>query len=164
MDNIIVNSALWYAEQSSQFLLNSGANKLLDKGYDYYVKEFIPLGHRLIQNGQIAADAMDGELAAQFSMAYVANYWRTAKTVYNFAPEFLRTLAETEDAPIYSDIMMRLPYRDFVMNLPADSHHDAMFVHIEFDASHGPNDVDTLFLIVPFKANPNFDESAAASL
>lgn len=70
MDNIIVNSALWYAEQSSQFLLNSGANKLLDKGYDYYVKEFIPLGHRLIQNGQIAADAMDGELAAQFSMAY----------------------------------------------------------------------------------------------
>lgn len=46
MDNIIVNSALWYAEQSSQFLLNSGANKLLDKGYDYYVKEFIPLGHR----------------------------------------------------------------------------------------------------------------------
>lgn len=35
MDNIIVNSALWYAEQSSQFLLNSGANKLLDKGYDY---------------------------------------------------------------------------------------------------------------------------------
>lgn len=39
MDNIIVNSALWYAEQSSQFLLNSGANKLLDKGYDYYVKE-----------------------------------------------------------------------------------------------------------------------------
>lgn len=157
MDNIIVNSALWYAEQSSQFLLNSGANKLLDKGYDYYVKEFIPLGHRLIQNGQIAADAMDGELAAQFSMAYVANYWRTAKTVYNFAPEFLRTLAETEDAPIYSDIMMRLPYRDFVMNLPAGSHHDAMFVHIEFDASHGPNDVDTLFLIVPFKANPNFD-------
>lgn len=157
MDNIIVNSALWYAEQSSQFLLNSGANKLLDKGYDYYVKEVIPLGHRLIQNGQIAADAMDGELAAQFSMAYVANYWRAAKTVYNFAPEFLRTLAVTEDAPIYSDIMMRLPYRDFVMNLPAGSHHDAMFVHIEFDASHGPNDVDTLFLIVPFKANPNFD-------
>ena len=118
MDNIIVNSALWYAEQSSQFLLNSGANKLLDKGYDYYVKEFIPLGHRLIQNGQIAADAMDGELAAQFSMAYVANYWRAAKTVYNFAPEFLRALAETEDAPIYSDIMMRLPYRDFVVNNP----------------------------------------------
>lgn len=53
MDNIIVNSALWYAEQSSQFLANSGANKLLDKGYDYYVSEFIPLGHRLIQNGQI---------------------------------------------------------------------------------------------------------------
>jgi hypothetical protein len=157
VDNIIVNSALWYAEQSSQFLLNSGANKLLDKGYDYYVKEVIPLGHRLIQNGQIAADAMDGELAAQFSMAYVANYWRAAKTVYNFAPEFLRTLAETEDAPIYSDIMMRLPYRDFVMNLPTGSHHDAMFVHIEFDASHGPNDVDTLFLIVPFKANPNVD-------
>lgn len=90
-------------------------------------------------------------------MAYVANYWRAAKTVYNFAPEFLRTLAETEDAPIYSDIMMRLPYRDFVMNLPTGSHHDAMFVHIEFDASHGPNDVDTLFLIVPFKANPNVD-------
>ena len=157
MDNIIVNSALWYAEQSSQFLANSGANKLLDKGYDYYVSEFIPLGHRLIQNGQIAANAMDGELAAQFSMAYVANYWRAAKTVYNFAPEFLRTLAETEDAPIYSDIMMRLPYRDFVMNLPTGSHHDAMFVHIEFDASHGPNDVDTLFLIVPFKANPNVD-------
>ena len=157
MDNIIVNSALWYAEQSSQFLANSGANKLLDKGYDYYVSEFIPLGHRLIQNGQIAANAMDGELAAQFSMAYVANYWRAAKTAYNFAPEFLRTLAETEDAPIYSDIMMRLPYRDFVMNLPTGSHHDAMFVHIEFDASHGPNDVDTLFLIVPFKANPNFD-------
>ena len=118
MDNIIVNSALWFAEQSSQFLVNSGANKLLNKGYDYYVKEFIPLGHRLIQNGQIAADAMDGELAAQFSMAYVANYWRAAKTVYNFAPEFLRTLAETEDAPIYSDIMMRLPYRDFVVNNP----------------------------------------------
>ena len=39
MDNIIVNSALWYAEQSSQFLLNSGANKLLDKGYDYYVNK-----------------------------------------------------------------------------------------------------------------------------
>ena len=37
MDNIIVNSALWYAEQSSQFLANSGANKLLDKGYDYYL-------------------------------------------------------------------------------------------------------------------------------
>lgn len=59
MDNIIVNSALWYAEQSSQFLVNSGANKLLDKGYDYYVSEFIPLWHRLIQNGQIAADAVN---------------------------------------------------------------------------------------------------------
>lgn len=74
MDNIIVNSALWYAEQSSQFLLNSGANKLLDKGYDYYVKEFIPLGHRLIQNGQIAADAMDGELPHNFR-------WHTSQTI-----------------------------------------------------------------------------------
>lgn len=99
MDNIIVNSALWYAEQSSQFLANSGANKLLDKGYDYYVSEFIPLGHRLIQNGQIAANAMDGELAAQFSMAYVANYWRAAKTVYNFAPELHKSKGWTNAMP-----------------------------------------------------------------
>ena len=35
VDNIIVYSALWNAEQSSQFLINSRANKLLDKGYDY---------------------------------------------------------------------------------------------------------------------------------
>lgn len=34
MDNIIVDSALWYAEQSSQFLVNSGADKLLGKGFD----------------------------------------------------------------------------------------------------------------------------------
>ena len=157
MNNIIVNSALWYAEQSNQFLIYSGADKLLGKGFDYYAAEFIPLGHKLVKNGQLVADAMDGELAAQFSMAYATNYWRFAKTVYNFAPAFLKMLAETEDAPIYSDIMMRLPYRDFVMNLPSDFPHDAMFVHIEFDDSHGPNDTDTLFLLVPFKANPDFD-------
>lgn len=83
MDNIIVNSALWYAEQSSQFLVNSGANKLLDKGYDYYVKEFIPLGHRLIQNGQIAADAMDGELAAQMLLLSATNFLKT-EIVFRF--------------------------------------------------------------------------------
>lgn len=130
MNNIIVNSALWYAEQSNQFLIYSGADKLLGKGFDYYAAEFIPLGHKLVKNGQLVADAMDGELAAQFSMAYATNYWRFAKTVYNFAPAFLKMLAETEDAPIYSDIMMRLPYRDFVMNLPSDFPHDAMFVHM----------------------------------
>lgn len=43
------------------------------------------------------------------------------------------------------------------MNLPSNFHHDAMFVHIEFDDTHGPNDTDTLFLLVPFKADPNFD-------
>ena len=73
MDNIIVNSALWYAEQSSQFLANSGANKLLDKGYDYYVSEFIPHVHHIILNGQIAANEMDVEFSAQISMSYVAN-------------------------------------------------------------------------------------------
>lgn len=43
MNNIIVNSALWYAEQSNQFLIYSGADKLLGKGFDYYAAEFIPL-------------------------------------------------------------------------------------------------------------------------
>lgn len=90
MNNIIVNSALWYAEQSNQFLIYSGADKLLGKGFDYYAAEFIPLGHKLVKNGQLVADAMDGELAAQFSMAYATNYWRFAKTVYNFAPAFLK--------------------------------------------------------------------------
>lgn len=104
MDNIIVNSALWYAEQSSQFLANSGANKLLDKGYDYYVSEFIPLGHRLIQNGQIAANAMDGELAAQFSMAYVGNMYSTydlALNAHRFSAngnlEFMAYLVDYKD-------------------------------------------------------------------
>lgn len=74
MNNIIVNSALWYAEQSNQFLIYSGADKLLGKGFDYYAAEFIPLGHKLVKNGQLVADAMDGELAAQFSMAYATNF------------------------------------------------------------------------------------------
>lgn len=112
MDNIIVNSALWYAEQSSQFLLNSGADKLLGKGFDYYATKSILLGNKLIKNRQIVADATDGELAVQFSMTYAANYWRFAKSIYNVTPAFLKILAETEDAPIYSDIMTRLPYRD----------------------------------------------------
>lgn len=31
INDIVVNSVLWYAEQSSQFLINSDADKLLDK-------------------------------------------------------------------------------------------------------------------------------------
>lgn len=157
MDNIVVNSALWYAGQCNQFLINSGADRLIGKGFNYYAVEAILLSNKLVKNGRIVADATNEELAVQFSVAYAANYWRFAKTVYNFAPAFLKMLAETEDAPVYSDVLMRLPYRDFVMNLPSDFHHDAMFVHIEFNDTHGPNGTDTLILLVPFKANPDFD-------
>ena len=49
MDNIVVNSALWYAGQCNQFLINSGADRLIGKGFNYYAVEAILLSNKLVK-------------------------------------------------------------------------------------------------------------------
>lgn len=149
MNKTIIQSALTMSEPDPYIHSEANIPKYLSFGMDKFLAA--------ITTDMVKMKAASGlselDIATHCTLYYLFHFWRFAKTIYDFSPTFLAMLEQTEDAPIYPDILKRLPYRDFVMSLPSGLDYDGMFVHIEFDESYGANDVDTLFLLCPFKSS-----------
>lgn len=155
MDRWAVDAALWLVAQGEDFLKFTGAANLLDKGFDHYACGVEPLIKLVRKEKNLSENADEFQLASQYLISYVCHNWRKYKAIYNFNSSFLKVLLETEDAPVYPDILKQLPYPDFTMNLPEEFEYDNMFVHVEFSDKHGTGETDTLFLITLFCENPS---------
>lgn len=154
MDKKIIQSALILSEPDPFIQNETDVAKYLNLGMDRYLLESAPDVIKISSSG-----GLPQEVAAMYSsLFYIAHFWRFAKTIYDFAPNFLSILEQTEDAPIYADVLKRMPYRDFVIPLPTGLNYDGMFVHVEFDESYGNGDTDTLFLLCPFKSASKADD------
>lgn len=150
MDIKAVDTAFWFVSRGEEFLQHTDAEKLMGKGFDHYIYGLEDLVGKLVESGRLPKNATGDELSSQFAMSYITHHWRQYKAMYHFDPAFLNTLLQTEDAPVYPDILKRMPYPDFIMNLPQDYEYDHAFIHVEFDSTHGTQDTDTLFLVIPF--------------
>lgn len=148
MDKKIIQSALVLAEPDPFIRDETEAPKNIDLGMSRYL---LTLASD-VEKVSTTSGMPNEDAAMHFVRFYIGHFWRFAKTIYDFSPRFLSVLEQTEDAPVYADVLKRLPYRDFVMALPAGLGYDGMFVHVEFDESYGENDTDTLFLLCPFKS------------
>lgn len=148
MDKKIIQSALVLAEPDPFIRDETEAPKNIDLGMSRYL---LTLASD-VEKVSTTSGMPNEDASMHFVRFYIGHFWRFAKTIYDFSPRFLSVLEQTEDAPVYADVLKRLPYRDFVMALPAGLGYDGMFVHVEFDESYGENDTDTLFLLCPFKS------------
>lgn len=75
-----------------------------------------------------------------FVFLSIIGYWRENKQVYVFDPDFARELGRTEQLRIYPELMRRLPYRTFFIDLsgdPAFHPFDGMFVYVQVDPDNG---------------------------
>lgn len=154
MDSKVINSAIMLSEPDPYICKETSANKHINLGMDQYILSVAPD----IQKAAARADVDQSVIATAFTRFYIAHFWRFAKAIYDFSPSFLSVLEQTEDAPVYADILKQMPYRDFVMSLPAGMKYDGMFVHVEFDEKYGKNDTDTLFLLCLFKSASKLDD------
>lgn len=148
MDSKIINSAIILSEQDSCICKETNASKYMNLGLDRYILAISPDVRKVADRVGIEQSAA----ASLFTRFYIAHFWRFAKAIYDFSPLFLSVLEQTEDAPVYAEVLKRMPYRDFVMPLPSGMKYDGMFVHVEFDESRGKNDTDTLFFLCLFKS------------
>lgn len=154
MDSKVINSALMLAEPDPYICSETNANKYMDLGMDRYIVGISPDIRKVAEKAGIEQNTA----ASFFTRFYIAHFWRFAKAIYDFSPSFLSVLEQTEDAPVYADVLKRMPYRDFVMPLPSGMKYDGMFVHVEFDESYGKDDTDTLFLLCLFKSAPRMED------
>lgn len=154
MDKKIIQSALMLSEQDPFIRNETNATNYLNLGMDQFLLKTAPDVIKISSSVGMREDVA----AMHCSLFYITHFWRYAKAIYDFSPNFLSMLEQTEDAPIYVDILKRMPYRDFVMPLPTGLNYDGMFVHVEFDESYGKNDIDTLFLLCPFKSAPKRED------
>lgn len=154
MDSKVINSAIMLSEPDPYISQETSANKYINLGMDQYALGIAPD----IQKAAARAGVDQSVIAAAFTRFYITHFWRFAKAIYDFSPSFLSVLEQTEDAPVYADILKQMPYRDFVMPLPAGMQYDGMFVHVEFDEKYGKDDTDTLFLLCLFKSASKLDD------
>ena len=154
MDSKVINSAIMLSEPDPYICEETSASKYIDLGMDKYILGIAPDVQRVAERAGIAQN----EAATFFTRFYITHFWRFAKAIYDFSPSFLSVLEQTEDAPVYADVLKRMPYNDFVMSLPAGMKYDGMFVHVEFDESYGKDDTDTLFLLCLFKSASRLDD------
>ena len=145
MDKELIQTALWYCRQSSDFLRNTTAEKFVKDGYDRFSLEADRLAPATMR---LCHETDKVQIMTQFVFSFVAASWYAGKAIYDFDKDFLRNLMATEDAPIYEAILRRLPYTDYLIPLPEGTGYDGMFVHIEFDKAEDRNDI--LFLVCPF--------------
>lgn len=130
-----IEAALWLNERTKNLLVQEGLEEMVEKGSDTYIAE---MGKKLPAISE-RWGCHENTVQAHLMMSYSCHFWKRTKVVYYFSEKFLQQLAQTEDAPVYVDVLKRLPFRDFIMPLPAGSAYDAVFVHVDFENS------DTLF-------------------
>lgn len=135
-----IEAALWLNERTKNLLVQEDLEEMVEKGSDTYITE---MGKKLPAISE-RWGCHENTVQAHLMMSYSCHFWKRTKVVYDFSEKFLQQLAQTEDAPVYVDVLKRLPFRDFIMPLPAGSAYDAVFVHVDFENS------DTLFAISTF--------------
>ena len=151
MDSSIATTALWITEHCRSLASKCVPNKNIDVGFDNYIFNIAPIFEKQLK--RVTNDK--SEISTQTVMCLVTDYWRKNKTIYDFSPSFLTELEKTEDAPVYTSILKKLPFTDYIMTIPSSTQkYNAMFIHIEFDGT------DTLFLVCPFEAIKNPEHSS----
>lgn len=151
MDSSIATTALWITEHCRNLISECVPNKNIDVGFDNYIFNIAPIFEKQLK--RVTNDK--SEISTQTVMCLVTDYWRKNKTIYDFSPSFLTELEKTEDAPVYTSILKKLPFTDYIMTIPSSTQkYNAMFIHIEFDGT------DTLFLVCPFEAIKNPEHSS----
>lgn len=113
-----------------------------------------------IKNIMARYNVSENMAASYCEMFYAMHFWRFAKTVYDFSPRFLSLLEQTEDAPVYKNVLEHMPYRDFLMTLPEGLPYDIMLVHIEFENTVNPEEADVLFFLCLRTASSANNEKA----
>lgn len=151
MNASIATTALWITEHCHNLISECVPNKNIDVGFDNYIFNIAPIFEKQLK--RVTNDK--SEISTQTVMCLVTDYWRKNKTIYDFSPSFLTELEKTEDAPVYTSILKKLPFTDYIMTIPSSTQkYNAMFIHIEFDGT------DTLFLVCPFEAIKNPEHSS----
>lgn len=151
MNASIATTALWITEHCRSLASKCVPNKNIDVGFDNYIFNIAPIFEKQLK--RVTNDK--SEISTQTVMCLVTDYWRKNKTIYDFSPSFLTELEKTEDAPVYTSILKKLPFTDYIMTIPSSTQkYNAMFIHIEFDGT------DTLFLVCPFEAIKNPEHSS----
>lgn len=151
MNASIATTALWITEHCRNLISECVPNKNIDVGFDNYIFNIAPIFEKQLK--RVTNDK--SEISTQTVMCLVTDYWRKNKTIYDFSPSFLTELEKTEDAPVYTSILKKLPFTDYIMTIPSSTQkYNAMFIHIEFDGT------DTLFLVCPFEAIKNPEHSS----
>ena len=151
MNASIATTALCITEHCRSLASKCVPNKNIDVGFDNYIFNIAPIFEKQLK--RFTNDK--AEISTQTVMCLVTDYWRKNKTIYDFSPSFLTELEKTEDAPVYTSILKKLPFTDYIMTIPSSTQkYNAMFVHIEFDGT------DTLFLVCPFEASKTPEHSS----
>lgn len=146
-DNSIL-STLEFTNICRPFLEKSGTILWADKGFNEYNAHSFERKDEIIASGKFPKGISKQELDAQMLIGYISYHWCKTKAIYDFSNTFLSLLNKTEDTEIFSDILKRLPFTDFVMNLPEGDTYNMMLVHLEFSCPG-----QTLFLLCPFCMN-----------
>ena len=152
MTKNLVNNTLTLLQEGRTFLSFFHLQEYINRGFDAFILA-THLAVSRMNNMKITEEEDIHAINLQLILAYVTQHWSFAKAIYKFSPAFLSTLMQTEDAPIYADVLKRLPYRDFLIELPNEYEYDGLLVHVEFDEKYGKDDIDTLFLISMIKSN-----------
>ncbi len=103
---------------------------LADKGFNEYNAHFFERKDEIIAFGKFPKGISKEELDARMLIGYISYHWCKTKAIYDFSNTFLSLLNKTEDPEIFSDILKRLPFTDFVMSLPAGDTYNMMLVHL----------------------------------
>lgn len=148
MNNNFIQNVLEFSNISKLIFEASGATLWADKGYDVYNNYLFEQEDVILASGRLPRKKSKEALDADLRIGYVAYHWRKNKVIYSFSDTFLSLLDKTDDTEIYSNILKRLPFTDFAVNLPENDKYDAMLVHIEFSRPE-----KTLFLLFPFMIN-----------
>ena len=89
-----------------------------DESFPRLYREFCP--------GMTPIEAAD--TAMQY---YLSGMWRLTKVVYTADPIFLEALTQSEDTPLYTEVLRRLPFPTFYVHCPAPLALGYL-IHIEF--------------------------------
>lgn len=116
MNKEMINLALFGYGNLSNFLRDTTTNKLLRLSFNEYMAKARKLYPFLMTLKNFRS--ID-EIEARLVEGYVLSKWYAEKIVYDFDKNFVQQLINTEDSPIYTDILKRLPFSTYMVELPA---------------------------------------------
>lgn len=76
------------------------------------------------------AEPKDGVLGNTYFL-YCVGQWRKYKAAYSFSADLLRALSDTEEAPVYREILQRLPFPALFVYAPDNAGNVGFFVAVE---------------------------------